>query len=142
MVSCISVPTGDQEFSHPKKENTLLGNVHGAASLPAEAIKRSAQDVSLPPASLVATPQEVLLLCRQAQQKWDLATVCLDHMRLAVKGLVPLSSSVSVHYPGMAVMLQLLGALLPTESTVEQAIAGADQAISTAGCPLSVRPWV
>ena len=54
-----------------------------------------------------------MLLCRQAQQKWDLATVCLDHMRLAVKGLMPLSSSVSVHYPGMAVMLQLLGMLLP-----------------------------
>lgn len=67
--------------------------------------------------------QEVLLLCRQAQQKWDLATVCLDHMRLAVKGLVPLSNSVSVHYPGMAVMLQLLGALLAVKSTLEEAAA-------------------
>ena len=63
----------------------------------------------------------MLLLCRQAQQKWDLATVCLDHMRLAVKGLMPLSSSVSVHYPGMAVMLQLLGALPARTSTAEQA---------------------
>lgn len=70
--------------------------------------------------------QEVLLHCRQAQQKWDLATVCLDHMRLAVKGLMPLSSSVSVHYPGMAVMLQLLGAL-PLPSTVEQDITDPDQ---------------
>ena len=60
----------------------------------------------------VKSENSVVLLCRQAQQKWDLATVCLDHMRLAVKGLVPLSNSVSIHYPGMAVMLQLLGALL------------------------------
>ncbi|CAK0757624.1 hypothetical protein CVIRNUC_002556 [Coccomyxa viridis] len=46
---------------------------------------------------------------RQSKQKWDLATVCLDHMRLAVKGLMAVNSSISMHFPGMAVMLQLLG---------------------------------
>lgn len=80
--------------------------------------------------------QKVMLLCRQAQQKWDLATVCLDHMRLAVKGLAPLSSSVSVHYPGMAVMLQLLGAPLPIISMVEQAITNPDQCHWQSGRPL------
>ena len=54
---------------------------------------------------------------REAKQKWDLATVCLDHMRLSVRGLMPPSTSNSVHYPGMAVMLQLLGALLAVMQT-------------------------
>ena len=35
--------------------------------------------------------------------------MCLDHMRLAVKGLMAVNSSISMHFPGMAVMLQLLG---------------------------------
>ena len=82
--------------------------------------------------------KEVLLLRRQAQQKWDLATVCLDHMRLAVKGLVPLSSGVSAHYPGMAVMLQLLGALLPCHS--QQSRHHQMEITSTAGRPLSFLP--
>ncbi len=46
---------------------------------------------------------------REAKQKWELATVCLDHMRLSVKGLMPPNTGNPGHYPGMAVMLQLLG---------------------------------
>ncbi len=105
MASSISGPTG--AFLYPRA--SLLGNIFGTL-LGFQAVIRDCALTSTSVSSS-ASIQEVLLLCRRAQQKWDLATVCLDHMRLAVKGLMPLSSSISVHYPGMAVMLQLLGAL-------------------------------